>query len=153
MRKAVNDLALTVKQEKFCLEYAKSGNARQAYKVAGYKCKNDDTTDAAASRLLSQVKVKARLAELAEEAKTSAIADIKEMQETLTTIIRQQLKEEVIVFDPDGATKMEKNPAVKDIINAINTLGRMQGAFVDRIEADVDMDLNITVDYGDNDED
>lgn len=128
-------MALTVKQEKFCLEYAKSGNARQAYKSAGYNCKNDASTDASASKLLSNAKVKERLAELAEDAKTSAIADIQEMQEKLTEIIRQQLEEEVIVVDPgSGAFKMKKTASVKDIIAAVNTLGKMQGAFVDKLD-------------------
>ena len=148
-------MALSVKQEKFCLEYAKSGNQRQAYIKAGYKCKSDEATDAAASRLLRQVKVQERLAELAEEIKNASIADITEMQQTLTSIIRQQLEEEVIVIESIGdfmseARKMDKKPAIKDIINAINTLGKMQGAFIDRLELDADMDLNITVDYGDD---
>lgn len=131
----MNDLALTVKQEKFCLEYAKSGNARQAYKSAGYNCKNDASIDASASKLLSNPKVKARLSEIAEDAKTSAIADIKEMQERLTEIIRQQLEEEVIVVDPGtGAFKVKKTASVKDIISAVNTLGKMQGAFVDKVD-------------------
>lgn len=128
-------MALTVKQEKFCLEYAKSGNARQAYKSAGYTCKNDNSIDASASKLLSNHKVKSRLAELAEDAKTNAIADIQEMQEKLTEIIRQQLEEEVIVVDPtSGAFKMKKTASVKDIISAVNTLGKMQGAFVDKLD-------------------
>lgn len=148
-------MALPVKQEKFCLEYAKSGNQRQAYFKAGYKCKSDEAADANASRLLRNDKVKARLAELAEEAKNASIADITEMQQTLTSIIRQQLEEEVIVVESVGdfmseARKMEKKPAIKDIINAINTLGKMQGAFIDKVEAEIDMDLNITVDYGDD---
>lgn len=133
---------LTPKQDRFCIEYAKCGNARQAYIAAGYSHKKDETTDAAASRLLSNVKVKTRLAELAELAKNDAIADIQEMQEVLTKIIRQNMTEQVIL--PDGYM-VNKKPAVKDIINAVNSLGRMQGAFVDKIEADVDMDLNITV--------
>ncbi len=148
-------MALPVKQEKFCLEYAKSGNQRQAYFKAGYKCKSDEAADANASRLLRKDKVQARLAELAEEAKNASIADITEMQQTLTSIIRQQLEEEVIVVESVGdfmseARKMEKKPAIKDIINAINTLGKMQGAFIDKVEAEIDMDLNITVDYGDD---
>ena len=146
-------MALTIKQEKFCIEYAKSGNARQAYKNAGYKCRNDDATDAAASRLLSQVKVKERLAELAEEAKNASIADITEMQEKLTQIIRQEAEEEVIVVESKGdfmseARKIKKKPAIKDVISAIEKLGKMQGAFIERVETEVDMDLKITVDYG-----
>lgn len=134
----MNDLALTIKQEKFCIEYAKSGNARQAYKSAGYACKNDDVIDAAASRLLSQVKVKEKLAELAEEAKNASIADITEMQQKLTSIIRQEAEEEVIVVESVGdfmteARKMTKTPSIKDVISAIEKLGKMQGAFTDNV--------------------
>ena len=150
----MNSLALSMKQEKFCLEYAKSGNQRQAYLLAGYKCQSDEVADAAASRLLRNVNVQARLAELAEEAKNVSIADIIEMQQTLTSIIRKQMTEEVIVVESVGdymteARKMDKEPSIKDIINAITTLGKMQGAFVEKVQQEVDMDLNIVVDYGD----
>lgn len=139
MQKKVIDVALSVKQEKFCLEYAKLGNARQAYINAGYKNKNDNTTDANASRLLRNDKVKARLAELAEEAKTNAIADIQEMQKVLTSIIRQEMTEEVIVVEGIGegcseATRMEKTPSIKDVISAVEKLGKMQGAFKEKVE-------------------
>ena len=147
-------MALSVKQEKFCLEYAKSGNQRQAYLLAGYNVKSDEAADANASRLLRNDKVKARLAELAEEIKNASIADITEMQQTLTSIIRKQMTEEVIVVESVGdymteARKMDKEPSIKDIINAITTLGKMQGAFVEKVQQEVDMDLNIVVDYGD----
>ena len=129
-------MALSVKQEKFCLEYAKSGNARQAYLKAGYQPKSDEAADANASRLLRNDKVKTRLAELAEEVKNASIADITEMQQKLTAIIRQQLEEEVIVIESAGdfmteARKINKKPAIKDVISAVNTLGKMQGAFVE----------------------
>lgn len=145
---------LTPKQEKFCLEYAKCGNARQAYINAGYKHKKDGTTDVNACRLLKNDKVKERLAELAEQAANDSIADIQEMQQILTSIIRQVMKEEVIVVEGCGegcssATKMEKAPAIKDVISAIEKLGKMQGAFVDKVEVEADMELNINIDYGD----
>ena len=150
-------MALSVKQEKFCLEYAKSGNQRQAYLKAGYKCKNEASADASASQLLRNPKVKERLAELAEEIKNASVADVTEMQQALTNIIRQQMDEEVIVVESVGdfmseARTMNKKPAIKDVISAINTLGKMQGLFVDKVQQEVDMDLNITVDYGDDDE-
>ena len=133
----MNDLALTIKQEKFCIEYAKSGNARQAYKDAGYQCKNDASCDASASQLLRNPKVKERLAELTNEAKNASIADIAEMQEKLTAVIRQELEEEVIIVESQGAfsqaRKMKKKPAIKDVINAIEKLGKMQGAFTENV--------------------
>lgn len=147
----MNGLALTVKQEKFCLEYAKSGNARTAYINAGYKHSKNTTTDVNACRLLKKDNIKARLAELAEEAKNNSIADIQEMQEKLTEIIRQTAQEEVVGFDiTNGAYRLSKTPAIKNVIDAINILGKMQGAFVDKVEADVDMNLNINIDYGED---
>ena len=126
-------MALTIKQEKFCIEYAKTGNAQTAYFNAGYNCK-ESTANANGCRLLKNPEVKARLAEIAAEAKNNAIADIQEMQEKLTSILRQECTEEVIVVDPgEGATKMEKKPSLKEVINAITTLGRMQGAFVESV--------------------
>lgn len=149
---------LTPKQEKFCIEYLKTGNARQAYIAAGYSVKKLSTADVSACRLLKNDKVQRRLAELTEEAKNSSVADIQEMQERLTEIIRQSFEEEVIVIEGCGegcseARKVAKKPAIKDVINAINTLGKMQGAFVNKIEADIDMELNISIDYGEDNED
>ena len=134
-------MALSVRQEKFCLEYAKLGNARQAYINAGYDCKEESTIDASASRLLSNVKVKLRLAELAEETKNNAIADIQEMQEVLTEIIRQVREEEVIVNGiVKGNTttkKMKKKASIKEVISAIEKLGKMQGAFSEKVELEI----------------
>lgn len=126
---------LTPKQEKFCIEYAKCGNARQAYISAGYKHSKDSATDASASRLLSNAKVKQRLAELAEEAKNNSIADIQEMQQILTSIIRQEKTEQVILVDPvAGVIREEKTASIRDTISAIEKLGKMQGAFKDKVE-------------------
>ena len=131
-------MALTIKQEKFCIEYAKSGNARQAYEKAGYSSGKRSTADVNACRLLKNDKVQKRLVELMEEVKDASIADIKEMQEKLTEIIRQEAEEEVIVIESKGdfmseARKMKKRPAIKDVISAIEKLGKMQGAFTDNV--------------------
>lgn len=55
---------LTEQQELFCQGMAKGLNQRDAYRSAGYKTATDEATDAAASRLLSNVKVANRLAQL-----------------------------------------------------------------------------------------
>lgn len=134
---------LTVKQEKFCLEYAKTGNARQAYKLAGYKSGKDSTADVNACRLLKNDKIQQRLAEIAEEVKDHSIADIEEMQKVLTSILRQEITEEVVVVEGCGdgvseARKINKKPSLKNITDAINTLARMQGGFVDKVKMEVE---------------
>lgn len=132
------DILLTVKQEKFCHEYLKTGNARQAYINAGYSFKKESTADVNACRLLKNDKVQVRLDELRQEVETEAIADIREMQKALTDIIRQSMDEEIIVVEGCGdgvseAKKMNKKPSIDNVIKAINTLGKMQGAFIDKL--------------------
>ena len=102
---------LNIKQEKFCLEYSRSGNATESYKLAGFKVKDDNSASAAAARLLGNVKIQARLKELSQEVASSKIANTTECQEILTEIARS------------------KKVYPKDRVAALNTLLKAQGAF------------------------
>ena len=42
-----------------------------------------------------------------------------------------------------------KEPSEKDRLKAAELLGKRYGLYTDKIEADVDMELNINIDYGD----
>lgn len=125
---------LNVKQEAFCLHYAKTGNATESYKVAGYDAKTERAVYSNANRLLKNDKVQARLKELAEEMASDKIAGIREIQEFLTTVIRGETTEDVVVVEGcgDGVSeaiiKQVRTPS-KDRIKAAETLGKMQGAF------------------------
>lgn len=58
---------LTLKQENFCLAYLETGNASEAYRMAGYSSgMSDKTVNEAANRLLKNSKVVARLKTLRE---------------------------------------------------------------------------------------
>lgn len=132
---------LSAEQEKFCVEFAKSGNMAQAYVNAGYKAKTQNSITTCASQLLKKPNIKKRLEELTAETKNNDIADIREMQEALTKIIRQELEEQVLMTEGrlDGETEVvtkTKKSSIKDIISAINTLGKMQGAFIDKVAID-----------------
>jgi phage terminase small subunit len=120
--------------EAFCLHYAKTGNASEAYKIAGYAAKTEGALYSAANRLLKNVKVRERLAELAEELAADKIAGIREIQERLTSILRGELLEEQIVVEGQGvgsseAKIIERKPQLKDVIKAGETLAKMQGGF------------------------
>lgn len=137
-------MALNVKQEAFCLHYAKTGNATEAYKKSGYKAKTERAVYSNANRLLKNDKVQARLKELADEIASEKIASVKEVQERLTAILRGDTTEEVIVVEGAGdgfseAKIMEKKPNLKDVIKAGETLARMQGGF------DTKMQVELTV--------
>ena len=128
------------KQEKFCQLYAATGNATQAFKDAGYAWKSEGAARVLASNLINKNdNIKNRLRELAEEARTKAIANIQEMQETLTKIIREELDEEQLMTVGVGEGFSEivskrKKAALKDRLKALELLARMQGGFVDKHE-------------------
>lgn len=127
-------MALNVKQEAFCLHYAQTGNATESYKKAGYAAKTEATIYSNANRLLKNDKVQARLKELAEELAADKIANIKEVQERLTSILRGEAQEEVVVVEGCGegcseARTVRKAPNLKDVIKAGETLAKMQGGF------------------------
>lgn len=140
---------LNVKQENFCLEYAKCGNATESAKKAGYA---EKTAYSQGQRLLKHVEVKNRLQELAKIAEDAKIADIKEMQQILTSIIRQESKEEIPMVVNNGDWSevqiVEKTSSLKDIINAIDKLGRMQGAFTEKVDMNANVGVVIIDDLG-----
>ena len=137
---------LSPKQEEFVQKVASGMPQREAFKSVYKNKMTDAQVDAEASAMINGTgkyadnpKIHQRYLELNEKARAAAeektIADIQEMQEKLTEIIRQQLEEEVIVVDPmRGTSKTKKTASIKDIIAAVNTLGKMQGAFIDKID-------------------
>ena len=130
---------LNVRQEKFCLEYIKCGNATEAAIEAGYAEKYAGQN---ADKLLKNTKIQDRLKELREQFESEKIADITEMQQKLTEIIRQQMIEEVPMVVNNGdwseVQMVEKKSSIRDVINAITTLGKMQGAFTDRLNVNLE---------------
>lgn len=122
------------KWEAFCLEYAKSANASDAYRKAGYSGKNPNALGACARRLLQKEIIQARLVEITEETRSEKIASAAEIQERLTSILRGELQEEVVVVEgvEKGVTEARivlKRPSNADAIKAGQTLAKMQGAF------------------------
>ena len=120
---------MTARQERFCQEFAKTGNATLSAINAGY---SEKTANEEGSRLLANVSIQERIRELQGEIKNQNIMDAREMQEHLTSIIRQESQEEVIVVEGCGdgiseAVTKTKTPSQSDRIKAIQLLARMQG--------------------------
>lgn len=128
--------------ERFCLEYAKEPNGAKAYKKAGYKCKNISTAAANARRLLLKDSIQARLAELHEGMRSEKIASATEIQERLTSILRMEMQEEVVVVEGvekgvSEARIVKKRPSNADAIKAGQTLAKMQGAWEKNVNVNV----------------
>jgi phage terminase small subunit len=138
----VSALLENPKWEAFCLHYAKTGNASESYRKAGYIAKTEGAVYANANRLLKNDKVKARLKELAAETAQEEIANIAEIQRRLTTILRGELQEEQVVMKGygDGLSEAEivkRQPQLKDVIKAAEILAKMQGGFDNKVQVEL----------------
>jgi len=79
------------RHEIFAQEIVKGVSGREAYKIAGFSVSNDNAADASASRLLRDVKVQARIAELQQKAQARALVTLEEHIEQLK-VLRDQAK-------------------------------------------------------------
>lgn len=140
--RGVYRMALTPKQEKFCQEYIKCGNASEAYRQA-YDCGNmqTKTINRRALELLDNGMITARVKTLNEEIKSKAIASAEEIQETLTKLLRGEIQEECVTVEGIGegcseARIIKKQVTPKDRIKAGETLAKMRGYFDIKIKID-----------------
>lgn len=143
---------LTAKQQRFCDEYLIDLNATQAAIRAGYSKK---TARVIGAQNLSKLAVKNYINERMKEKEAELIADSDEVMRYLTSVLRGQSQSEVVVVENVGdymseARLIQKAPDEKERLKAAELLGKAHQIFVDKVEQTVDMDLNITVDYGDN---
>lgn len=139
----------TSRQEKFCLEFAKHGNATEAYLTA-YGTDNERTAGVQASRLLKKPSVQERLKEIQEEIANAKIADVREVQEGLTAIARRELYETVIL--PNGE-QVQKQTTIKDALKALELLCKIHCLFVTKQELNVQSNAPIVISGGDQLED
>jgi phage terminase small subunit len=155
---------LTAKQQRFCDEYLIDLNATQAAIRAGYSKKtaykasdwlNEKSQEKPSSKFNRAMReyIDNRLA----EKEKALIADQDEVLKYLTSVLRGQSKSTEIVIEGlgDGSTKarkMEKEPSEKDKLKAAELLGKRYGLYTEKVEEKVDMELNVTIDYGDEED-
>ena len=147
---------MTEKQKLFADEYLIDLNATRAYRAAYPNCKKNSSADAAARKLLGNTRIKKYIDDRLEEIHNEKTADAQEVMEYLTSVLRGESVSEEIVVEGIGdgcstARTMDKKPSEKDRLKAAELLGKRFGLYTDKVEMDADMDLNITIDYGEDD--
>lgn len=143
---------LTAKQRRFCDEYLIDLNATQAAIRAGYSEKNARNI---ASENLTKPNIKTYIDERMAEKESQLIATQDEVLKYLTSVLRGESQSTEIVVEGTGdgcseARTLKKEPSEKDRLKAAELLGKRYGLYTDKIETDVDMELNINIDYGDD---
>lgn len=135
---------MTDKQKRFCNEYLIDLNVTQAAIRAGYTPKYADKR---AYELLDKPLIKAYIDEELKKIEDEKIADAKEVMQYLTSVMRNEVTEEVVVVEGEGdgcssAVVVKKDMSAKDRNKAAELLGKRYRLFVDKVETDV----NATVD-------
>ena len=164
----VAEMKLTAKQQRFCDEYLIDLNATQAAIRAGYSKK---TARQIGTENLSKLAVREYIDERMKEKEAALVADQDEVMRYLTSVMRRELSEHIVVtvsekktfYAPDEKGTMRKQTIEKetpqiveipsqlrDANKAAELLGKAYGIYTEKVEADIDLDLNITVDYGDD---
>lgn len=142
---------LTDRQQRFCDEYLVSLNATSAAINAGYSRKYANTN---ASKLLQNTTIQDFIEKRMKEKEDALIAKQDEVLKYFTSVMRGESKSSVLARDETGADRViEKPPDEKERTKAAENLGKYYALFTEKVEQDVDMELNITIDYGDDDED
>lgn len=119
-------MAISPKQEAFCLAYMLTGKASEAYREAGYSPNmSDKTVNEASSRLMKNSNVIARLAELRKPVAEAAQISLKEHLDSLRGL-------------RDRADSSEKyGPAIQAEV----AMGKASGLYVDKIQIDISIGL------------
>ena len=139
------------RQRRFADEYLIDLNAEAAAVRAGYSPRYARRN---ADKLVAGSGIKEYIEKRMAEKESELIADQNEVLRYLTAVMRGESTSEEIIVEGIGdgrskARKLEKTPSEKDRLKAAELIGKRYGLFTDKIETDVDMDLNITIDYGD----
>lgn len=159
---------MTKKQQRFVEEYLIDLNATQAVIRAGYK---PDNAQQMGSENLSKPVISAAIAKaMAERSKRTGINQDRVLHE----LARIGFAKITDIIDPDTAKILpeaseddlaciqsikikpgefgtEREVKLYDKKAALIELGKHLGLFKDRLELDADLELNITVDYGEDD--
>lgn len=143
----VNDNNLTVRQQLFADEYIISLNATQAAIKAGYSNK---TAKQIGSKLLTEIDVALYIDNTLKNIQNSKIATATEVEMYLTSAIRNELTEEVIIFNHEGeAITKTKGLAGKEKIKAAELMAKRHGLLTDKI--DMQVQGSIVIDANDED--
>lgn len=115
----MSEKKLTPKQERFCYEYAASGNAYQAALTAGYPARSARSI---ASENLTKPNIVEKIKEITQSRTTELIMKVERRKEKLSQLADKSEDENVV-------------------IRAIDTLNKMDGLYIQKHEVQVTKSL------------
>ena len=129
---------LTARQKMFADEYLVSGNAEQAAIKAGY---SEKYARGNAHKLVANSCIKNYIDEKLKEIESSKIADAAEVMRYLTSVMRNETKEEVPVVVNNGdwseVQMVKKDTSIKDRNKAAEMLAKRFGILTDKVSLEI----------------
>ena len=128
-------LELTVRQKAFGDYYVELGNAEQAAIKAGY---SERYARGNAHKLVAHGGIKTYIDEQLKKIEDDRIASAAEVMKFLTSVMRNEVTEEVVVVEGKGegtstAKRVKKDIPAKDRNKAAELLGKRYGMFTEKI--------------------
>ena len=126
---------MTEKQKLFCDEYLKDLNGTRAYRTVYKTIKNDNVAGVRANKLLKQKDIAEYINKRLEEIHNENTANIQEVLEYLTSVMRGTSKANVLALAGDGYQEViAKPPDEKERLKAAELLGKRFGMFKDNVD-------------------
>lgn len=146
---------LTEKQKRFADYYIEIANAEQAAVKAGYSAKYARGN---AHKLVANSCIKKYIDERLAELESKRVANAQEVMEYLTSVMRGEHTEEVVVVEATGdgfssARTIDKEISAKDRLKAAELLGKRYALFTDKMDVSGSLGVNIIDDLDDGDGD
>jgi phage terminase small subunit len=120
---------LTELQQRFCDYYIQTGNASEAYRRAGYKAKTVSSITTNANRLLTNADIQQYIAERNKSIESHRIADMKEVKEFWTNLLRDNSAE------------------ARDRLKASEYIAKTNAAFIEKREIEANIGVTIVDDF------
>lgn len=132
---------MNARQKRFCEEYLVDCNATRAAIRAGYSPK---TAYSIGEENLKKPELKTYIDERLERISSEKMANVQEIMEYLTAVMRGETKSSVLILSGDGyQSVIEKPPDEKERLKAAELLGKRYGLFTDKVNVESSADIRI----------
>ena len=118
-----------------------SGQKKQCAKAHSLypNCKKNSSADAAARKLLGNTRIQQYINERLEELQSKRVANVQEVMEHLTAVLRGEISEETVVVEGIGdgyseARIVKKQVGARDRLKAAELLGKRYSLFTEKVE-------------------
>jgi phage terminase small subunit len=144
---------LTEKQKAFCDYYIQTLNATESAKKAGY---SEKTARKIGHENLTKPDIQNYISERLAELESKRVADAKEVLEYLTSVMRGEQAEEVVVVENIGdfmseARIVSKKLNARERIKAAELLGKRYALFTDKVDSNLNVGIQIVDDVPNED--